>query len=347
MESKLYVSSSPHITDKESISKIMYSVAFSLLPATIGAIYFFGAKAAWVILVTVAAAIGAEAGVQALLKKKITIADGSALVTGILLAFNVPANIPLWMPVIGAVFAIVIGKHSFGGLGFNPLNPALLGRAFMLASWPTYMTVYNVAPRGCTVSGIDLNMITTLKIDAITQATPLNIIKQAREVLSNPGIDQVTENLSNNAVQALYDSYGNFFMGKVGGCIGETSVLLLLVGAIFLMYKRHVGWKIPFSYLGTVALLAWIFGGTDGLFSGKPIFHLFTGGVILGAFFMATDMVTSPVTFRGRLIFGAGCGIITMIIRTWGGYPEGVSYSILLMNLTTPLLDRYTKPKIL
>ena len=140
---------------------------------------------------------------------------------------------------------------------------------------------------------------------------------------------------------------GNLFWGKVGGCLGETSVFLLLIGAIFLMYKRYIGWKIPFTYLGTVALLGWIFGGTDGIFSGKPFFHLFSGGVILGAFFMATDMVTSPVTFKGRLIFGTGCGVITMIIRQFGGYPEGVSYSILLMNLTTPLLDRYTKPKIL
>ncbi len=347
MDKDLYVSSSPHLTDKESIPKIMYSVVIALVPAALGSIYFFGARAAWVMIIAAVAALVSEAVVQSMMKRKIAIADGSALVTGILIAFNVPADIPLWMPAIGSVFAIVVGKHAFGGLGYNPMNPALLGRAFLLASWPTSMTIYNVAPRGGTVSGISAARIAELNIDAVTQATPLNVIKQARDALSQVDLDAATGAMNNNAVQALYDSYGNFFWGRVGGCIGETSVFLLLIGALFLLYKRYIGWKIPFSYLGTVALLSWIFGGTDGLFSGKPFFHLLTGGVILGAFFMATDMVTTPVTFRGRLLFGTGCGIITMIIRRFGGYPEGVSYSILLMNLTTPLLDRYTKPKIL
>ena len=337
MENDLYVSSSPHLTDKESIAKIMYSVVIALIPAAIGAVYFFGMRAAWAIIIAVTAAIVAEATVQALLKRKITIADGSAIVTGILLAFNVPANIPLWMPAVGSFFAIVVGKHAFGGLGYNPMNPALLGRAFLLASWPTRMTIFKTAPQGGTLSGIDV----------ITTATPLNAFKQAKDVIANQAVlpaEKVQD--AYTTISQLYESYNELFWGKVGGCLGETSVFLLLLGALYLIYKRYIGLKIPLSYIGTVALLSWIFGGTEGLFSGDPIFHVLSGGLILGAFFMATDMVTSPVTYYGRIIFGIGCGILTVVIRLVGGYPEGVSYSILLMNLTVPLIDRYTKPKV-
>lgn len=336
MENNFFVSSSPHITDKDSIPRIMYGVVISLIPATIGAVYFFGVKAAWVILWAVFAAVATEAVIQKLMKKPITVKDGSALVTGILLAFNLPAEAPWWLPVIGSVFAIGIGKIPFGGLGYNPLNPALLGRAFLLASWPTRMTIFNTTPREGTISGID----------AITNATPLNVYKASKDVIANQSImpaekvQQATE-----AISQLSDSYANLFWGKVGGCLGETSVFLLLIGAVYLIYKRYIGLKIPVSYIGTVALLSWIFGGTEGFFTGDPIFHVLSGGLILGAFFMATDMVTSPVTYSGRIIFGAGCGVITVLIRQVGGYPEGVSYSILLMNLTVPLIDRYTKPK--
>ncbi len=336
MENNFFVSSSPHITDKDSIPRIMYGVVISLIPATIGSVYFFGVKAAWVILWAVVAAVATEAVFQKLMKKPITVKDGSALVTGILLAFNLPAEAPCWLPVIGSVFAIGIGKIPFGGLGYNPLNPALLGRAFLLASWPTRMTIFNTAPRNGTISGID----------AITNATPLNVYKTSKDVIANDAtmpaekVQQATE-----AISQLSDSYANLFWGKVGGCLGETSVFLLLIGAVYLIYKRYIGLKIPASYIGTVALLSWIFGGTDGFFTGDPIFHVLSGGLILGAFFMATDMVTSPVTYSGRIIFGVGCGVITVLIRQVGGYPEGVSYSILLMNLTVPLIDRYTKPK--
>ncbi|MBC7187431.1 MAG: RnfABCDGE type electron transport complex subunit D [Calditrichaeota bacterium] len=348
MEKERFLSASPHLSDAESIPKIMYGVVLSLLPAAVGAVYFFGLKALWIMLVASAAAMASEAAVQAIMRKKITVADGSALVTGILLAFNVPASVPLWLPAIGAVFGTVVGKHAFGGLGYNPMNPALLGRAFMLASWPTSMTVFTVAPRGGSLCGIDPATISALQIDAVTQATPLKLLKVARGVLAHPSAADPTSYASYaKAMGALYDSYGNLFWGRVGGCIGETSAFLLLVGALFLLYKRYIGWKIPVSYLGTVALLSWAFAGTDGLFSGKPLFHLLSGGVMLGAFYMATDMVTSPVTFRGRLLFGAGCGVITMVIRLIGGYPEGVCYSILLMNLTVPLLDRHTRPRIL
>ncbi len=337
MERTFYISSSPHIKDVDSIPKIMYSVVIALLPAGAGAIYFFGIHALWIILVSIASALLTESLFQLVLKRPNTIADGSAIVTGILLAYNLPSGIPFWLPAVGAFVGIAVGKMAFGGLGYNPMNPALIGRAFLMASWPVYMTVFKTIPRAGTLSGID----------AITNATPLNVFKHAREILTHTP-EHTTEQITRaaQAVSQLYSSHGALFFGRVGGCLGETSAVLLLIGAAFLMYKRIIGWKIPFTYIGTVALLTWIFGGTDGLFTGNALFHILSGGLILGAFFMATDMVTTPVTFKGRLIFGTGCGIITVIIRLWGGYPEGVSYSILLMNLTTPLLDKYTKPKV-
>ena len=281
-------------------------------------------------------AVATEALIQFLMKKPITVKDGSAVVTGILLGFNVPAAVPWWIPVIGFAFAIAVGKIPCGGLGYNPMNPALLGRAFLLASWPTRMTIFKIAPTGGTLSGID----------AVTTATPLNVFKTSKDIIANQA-NQLPDKVAQatKAIDQLYDSYSNLFFGKVGGVIGETSVALLLLGAIYLIYKRYIGLRIPLTYIGTVALLSWIFGGTEGLFTGDPIFHVLAGGLILGAFYMATDMVTSPVTPKGRYYFGIGCGILTVVIRLIGGYPEGVSYSILLMNLAVPLLDRYTKPK--
>ncbi len=338
MDKKFFVSSSPHVFSRDSVPKIMYTVILTLVPAGIGAVYFYGPKALWIILISIASAVVTEALVQKIMKVPVAVSDGSAILTGILLAYNVPSSVPLWLPVVGSVFAITAGKMVFGGLGFNPMNPALLGRAFLLASWPTHMTIFTDAvPKGGTVSGIDI----------MTGATPLNVLKTARDILAHPqeyNTQQLTQ--AHDAIGKLYDSLGALFMGRIGGCIGETSVFLLLIGAAYLMYKRYIGWKIPFSYIGTVALLTWIFGGSEGLFSGNAIFHILSGGLILGAFYMATDMVTSPVTFRGRIYFGIGCGVITVIIRLIGGYPEGVSYSILLMNLFTPLLDRYTRPKV-
>jgi len=368
MENNFHVSSSPHITAKDSIQKIMFDVVIALVPAIGAAIYFFGWRAGWIILLTVFACVVSEAITQKLMKKPITVTDGSAIVTGILLAFNLPAEIPWWLPVIGSVFAIGIGKHCFGGLGYNPMNPALLGRAFLLASWPTYMTIFKTVPSpdGATLSGIS----------ALTSATPLKAMQQVQEILKSHALRQKFENIIQTATDSLdvnqaqvqlakiiqyspeeistaqkaypqlSDAYSNFFLGNTGGCLGETSAIAILLGAGFLLYKRHIGLKIPVLYIGTVVILTWIFGGIDQLFSGDWIFHIFTGGLLLGAFFMATDMVTSPVTFWGKIIFGVGCGVITVIIRLIGGYPEGVSYSILLMNLIVPLLDRYTRPKI-
>ena len=336
MTQQITISPAPHVKDKDSIRSIMAAVILALLPAGIFSVYIFGMHALFVILTASIAAVATEWVCQIVMKRPVTIGDGSALLTGMLVAYNVPAEVPLWLPAAGSVFGILIGKQIFGGLGYNPMNPALLGRAFLMASWPVHMTVFKTIPRGSTLSGID----------AVTTATPLNVFKHAREILihsSNYSADQVSD--AAVAVSGLYSSLDRLFYGNVGGCIGETSALFLLIGAAYLMYRHIVGWKIPASYILTVGILSWIFGGTSGLGTGNPFFHILSGGVILGAFFMATDMVTTPVTFFGRILFGVGCGVITVVIRLWGGYPEGVSYSILLMNLVTPILDRTTVPK--
>ncbi|MFC1541511.1 RnfABCDGE type electron transport complex subunit D [Candidatus Latescibacterota bacterium] len=333
--SKMFkLSVSPHIRDNTDVQKIMHSVILALLPAAAGAVYFFGLRALWIIVLSVVSCIATEGLIGKMLGKPLTIFDGSAIVTGILLAFNLPVGVPWWIPVAGCVFAIAVGKMTFGGLGYNPMNPALLGRVFLLISWPIQMTTWH-KPTG--FSGLD----------AETVATPLAILKENSKIIINrDGSTIEAFNSATSKIAELSDSYMDLFVGDVSGCLGETSVLLLLVGAAFLMYKQYIGWKIPFSYIATVGLFTWIFGGYEGLFSGPWLFHIISGGLILGAFFMATDMVTSPITFRGRIIFGVGCGIITSIIRLWGGYPEGVSFSILLMNITVPLIDRYTRPKI-
>ena len=336
-EKLFVVTSSPHLRDTDSVSKIMWTVNIALLPAIVISVYFFGPKALWITLLSVFAAVATEGIIQKLSKKPLRIYDGSAVITGILLSFNVPASVPWWMPIVGSVFAIAIVKELFGGLGYNILNPALAARAFLLASWPVQMTASWIAPRGGTISGID----------AITSATPLNLLKQSGKIIASPEkFDPAQVQAAQNAIAKLSSSYSNLLIGNVGGCIGETSVIALLIGALILFYRHAIDWRIPFSYIGSVAVLAWVMGGTEGLFTGNWIFHILSGGLILGAFFMATDMATSPLAARGQIIFGIGCGILTVAIRVWGGYPEGVSYSILLMNLTVPLIDRYTVPKV-
>lgn len=331
----LLVSASPHLRDDVSVQRIMYSVIIALLPALIGAVYFFGVRALWLTLIAVVAAVVTEALLQKLMGRPVMITDGSAIITGILLAFNLPGGVPLWMPVVGSVFAIAIGKMVFGGLGYNPLNPALLGRAFLLASWPAHMTTDWTPTMTGTMTGFD----------TVTMATPLNVLKEANRVLTDPAstVEKVAQ--AKEAIEHLSTAYGNLFWGNVSGCIGETSVILLLLGAGYLLYKKFIDWRIPLPYIATVVFLAWVLGGNQGFFSGDPLFHVWAGGLILGAFFMATDMVTTPITVRGRYVFGIGCGVVTIVIRLWGGYPEGVSYSILLMNALTPLIDRWTKPK--
>lgn len=329
------LSATPHLRDRTDVPTIMYSVIAALTPAMLGAVYFFGIRALWIIALSVVTCVATEGIIERLAGKRLTIRDGSAVVTGILLAFNLPSGISWWIPVIGGVFAIAIAKMTFGGLGHNPMNPALLGRVFLLFSFPIQMTTTWQKPTGFP------------GFNAVTTATPLNILKENTAILHKHDIYSI--DAVNAAVSRLADLHASFFdlfIGNRPGCIGETSVLLLLLGAAFLMYKRYVGWKIPLTFIGTVALLTWIFGGYEGLFTGPWLFHVLSGGLILGAFFMATDMVTSPITFKGRILFGIGCGVFTVIIRLIGGFPEGVSFAILLMNLTVPLLDRFSKPEV-
>ncbi len=309
MKSKLIVSVSPHLHKNESVKKIMWMVVLSLLPTGLAGVFIFGPQSLWVILLSVISALATEAGLQFLTKRKITISDGSAFLTGLLLAYNLPAHVPFWIPVIGSAFSIAIGKQVFGGLGQNIFNPALVGRVFLMASWPKYITTFT----------------RPMIYDAVTQATPLALLKETK----------ILE----------YVSYWDLFLGKRGGCIGEVCILALLLGAIFLFARGYISWHIPFSYIITVGLLAFVFG-PNGLFTGDWFFHILSGGLVLGAFFMATDYVTSPLTRRGQIIFGVGCGLITAVIRLWGGYPEGVSYAILMMNAATPIIDRYTKNRI-
>ena len=332
MDNKFNVSVNPHIRNKESIAGIMHTVNITLIPALFASYWYFGARSIFLVLVSVVTALATEAGIQKFRGKPVTITDGSAILTAILLAFNVPAYIPWWIVMLGSFFAIAIAKQAFGGLGFNVFNPALIGRAFMLASWPVQMTSnkFWAEPLG------DWTYKTGPTMDAISSATPLNLVKGALK--GNP--DLVTCDILSKANEAGYAgvNYWDLFLGNVSGCIGETSFLALMAGGLFLIYKGYVNWRVPVFYIGTVALLAALLGQ-------DPLFHILSGGLALGAFYMATDMVTSPMTNKGNIIFAVGLGLFTMAIRIWGGYPEGVSYSILLMNILVPLIDRYTIPK--
>ena len=343
MADLLKVSSSPHILTKDSIERIMGTVLVALLPAVAVATFFFGLRALGLVLLSVATCVASEAVWGKLRGRATTVKDLSAAVTGVLLAFNVPSNTPWWMVVVGSIFAIIVVKELFGGLGYNIWNPALAARAFLLASWPTTMVSSDKfpAPKDGTLSGLDL--------EALTQATPLQLIKNGvAPVLA----DTTATNQQIQAALRVLDQIKDvdyartLLWGNIGGVLGETSAVMLLLGAVLLLVKGYIDWRVPAGYLGTVAVLAWIFGGHQGYFTGNVLFHLLSGGLILGAFFMATDMVTSPVTRRGKWIFAVGCGIFTMLIRLKGGYPEGVSYAILLMNTATPLIDLYARPKI-
>ena len=301
------VSSSPHMASVENVPKIMWSVIVALMPTVVFAVYYFGFHALLTMGVSILAAVLTEAVINKMRKRELTIGDGSAVVTGLLLALVIPPSFPLSSVVLGSIFAIGIGKQIFGGLGYNIFNPALLGRAFLQASFPIKMTTWT-APR---------------TIDAITAATPLGSFK----------------------FEKTLTPYFDLLIGNVGGCIGETCAIAILAGGIFLLIKKHADWRIPVSYLGTVFIFGGIFWLVNRFQYPDPIFHLLSGGLMLGAFFMATDMVTSPVTPKGAWIFGMGAGIILVIIRLYGGLPEGVMYSILLMNGFSPLINRYTRPK--
>ena len=343
MSNTFKVSASPHLHEHYSVASVMWQVAIALTPALIVSVILFGFRALWLTMLGIVAAVLTEAVIQKLRGMEVTVADGSAVVTGMLVAFNLNVASPWWLPVVGSVFAIAIGKQVFGGLGHNPMNPALLARAFMVASWPTLTTAGFTATRFGSINGLS-DAVKAQLPEAITSATPLGVAKALRDTT------QVGHDTAVNVINNLADAnvISDLFWGNVGGVIGEVSAAALLLGAAWLAYKHIIGWRIPVSYIGTVFVLVLAFGGVDGLFSASlllPFFHIFAGGLILGAFFMATDMVTSPVTKRGRIWFGIGCGVLTVVIRLVGGYPEGVSYSILLMNVFVPLIDRWTMPK--
>lgn len=314
---KLLVSSTPHIRSNDSIEKIMGDVLIALAPASIMGIYFFGIKALLIILISMASCAFFEAAYQKLTKQTVTVTDLSALVTGLLLALNLPASSPFWLPIVGGFFAIIVAKQVFGGLGQNFINPALAARAFLLASYPTLMTKFTETTKG------------VIGIDGVTSATPLAQIAESKTALTVTGYD-----------------FTNALLGNIGGTIGETCAVALILGGVYLIVRKVISWKIPVTYILTVFILTFIFKITGIAPTRIPVYEIFTGGLMLGAFFMATDYSSSPVTPLGQIIMGVGCGILTTLIRIFGGYPEGVSYSILLMNLCVPLIDRYTKPKI-
>ena len=309
-EHKYYmVTSTPHIRAKATTTSVMRDVLIALAPAAVMAVVYMGLPALWVMLTAVASCVGFEAGYQKLMKQKVTVYDLSAAVTGLLLAFNLPASAPLWMVIVGSFTAIVLVKQLFGGLGQNFMNPALTARAVLLAAYPAQMTNWSIAP-----------------IDAITSPTPLAALKEG--VLTPQTADVL-----------------NALIGRVGGCLGETCALALLAGGLYLLIRRIISWRIPVIYIGVVFVLSWIFG-RDGLFTGNPVYEVLLGGLMLGAFFMATDYTTTPITRIGQVYMALGCGLITVMIRRFGSYTEGVSYSILLMNLAVPLIDRVTHPRI-
>ncbi len=314
MESvKLKVSYAPFVRSSDSIESVMYNVALALAPATVMSVYLFGMYALVLNVVAILSCIGFEWLMDKARKKPASCLDGSALVTGLLLALNVPANLPLWMIVVGSFIAIAATKHVFGGLGYNIFNPALVARVFLLISFPAAMTSWPVpAP-----FSLGLN------VDMQTAASPLGILK--------------TDGLEALGSFTLMDG----FYGTMNGSLGETSAIALLAGAAWLLYKRYITLTIPLTLIGSVFLFTGIFFLIDPGTYASPLFHMVTGGLIIGAFFMATDMVTSPISMRGQLIFGLGCGLLTAIIRLWGGYPEGVSFAILIMNGFVPLLDRW------
>ena len=320
MENKLIVSSSPHVRTNKDTSYIMKQVVIALLPATLAALFFFRLSALNVIFFCVTGSVGAEFVCQKISKQESTIGDFSAVVTGLLLAFNVPASLPWWMCLLGAAFAIIVVKMVFGGIGNNFVNPALAARAFLLASFPVAMTLW-------TRTGV--NWVSSGNIDAYTTATPLSFLKAG-----------------SNGVSSLADSgisISNMLIGNIGGCIGETSAVLIILGGLYLMYKGIINYVIPTFYICTVAILMFILGGFNFTF---VIYELLAGGLMLGAFFMLTDYTTSPMTKKGQIIYAVLAGLITTVIRLYGGYPEGVSYSILFVNIMTPLIDKYTKTKV-
>jgi electron transport complex protein RnfD len=324
MDRLINIAPSPHVAGDYSVKKIMYGVVLALMPALAASIYFFGMGAIIVTLVSIISCVGFEYLIQKyIIKTTPSISDGSAVLTGLLLAFNVPSNLPLGIIVIGALVSIGVGKLSFGGLGQNPFNPALVGRVFLLISFPVQMTSWPI-PNG----------FKTGYTDAVTGATPLGIMKEG----VNGG-----ETVSN--MMADIPQHLQLFYGYMGGSMGEIAAFALILGFFFMLWRKIITWHIPVILVGTIFAFTGILHLTNPEQFADPVFHILTGGVMLGAIYMATDMVTSPMTPKGMAVFAIGIGVITVLIRTFGAYPEGISFAILIMNAFVPIINRYMKPK--
>ncbi len=329
---QLIVSPSPHVKGSESTSRIMRDVLIALVPALAVSTFVYG----WIVLaitaLSVASCVVFEYAIQRfLLKREGTICDLSAVVTGVLLAFNLPSSIPLGLVVLGALVAIGVGKMSFGGLGRNPFNPALVGRVFLLLSFPVAMTSFP-APTPL-LAEVMPNIMPNMMPDAMSGATPLAFVKEA--LANGQSLSEVMPGLS----------YGNFFYGMMGGSLGEIAAGALLLGFIYLLVRKVITWHIPVAVLGAMALFSGVLWQIDPEVYTDPLFQLLTGGAMLGAIFMATDYSTSPMSKRGMILFGVGIGVITILIRNWGAYPEGISFAILIMNAVVPLINKYMKPR--
>jgi len=324
MSNLLNVSPSPHAHGQETTRKLMTGVIIALLPALFTSVFYFGYGAIIVTLISVGSCVLFEYLIQRFVfKKPVTITDGSAIVTGLLLAFNVPSNLPVFIVIIGAFVSIAVAKMTFGGLGSNPFNPALVGRVFMLISFPVQMTSWPL-PKG----------FATSYTDAVTGATPLALVKEGLK--NGEPIQQL---------MAQVPAPVQMFLGNMGGSIGEVAAVALLIGLVYLLVKKIITWHIPVSVIGSIALFTTILWIINPEKNADPVFHLLAGGVLLGAIFMATDYVTSPMNPKAMIIYGCGIGVLTVIIRVWGAYPEGVSFAILLMNAFVPLMNSYIKPK--
>jgi electron transport complex protein RnfD len=324
MANLLTVSGSPHIHGDQSIKKIMWGVVIALIPALGVSFWYFGMGAIVLTLVSVLTCVLVEFLIQKfMLKSDISITDGSAVITGLLLALNVPSNLPIWMMVVGAIVSIGVAKMTFGGLGKNPFNPALVGRVFMLISFPVNMTSWPLPSVN--------RMVLT---DAITGPTALGVVKEG-----------LAKGDSMTDVMSKIPSYMDMFIGNMGGSLGEVSAVAIIIGGLFMLFRKIITWHIPVAFIVTVFAFTGVLNLIDPGRYIDPVFHLLTGGLMIGAIFMATDMVTSPMTYKGMLVFGIGCGLLTVLIRVWGAYPEGVSFAILIMNAIVPLINKGFKPK--
>lgn len=324
MSQPIIVSASPHVHSDRTSKKLMYDVVIALIPAFLVSLYVFGISAFIVTAVAVISCLLFEYLIQKyLMKTNVTIGDGSALITGILLAYNLPPGLPIWMIIVGSLVAIGVAKLSFGGLGFNLFNPALIGRVFLLISFPVQMTMWPTAVENNTTIA-----------DAVTGATPLGMIKEG--LMFGETMTSISANLPSSL---------DMFLGISGGSIGEMSALALLLGGLYLLYKKVITWHIPVTMLVTMAVMTGIFWVIDPESYASPLIHILSGGALLGAFFMATDLVTSPMTKKGMIVFAIGIAVITVVIRLFGAYPEGVSFGIIIMNAFVPLINTYFKPK--